>query len=130
MTLTEEGRIDMAGGCVAYMKGSLLLTPGDDGVRLVVDNEQGIFHGEQPVESYEIVLSPQQVHDFLVGLEAIVDNPEPSKGVSTWAAVIDVHLPLESGTIELTLREVDGEVDVYPLLRYIKAFVASHAPGK
>jgi hypothetical protein len=56
-----------------------------------------------------------------------VDDPRAAETASTRAAVIEVYLPLDSGTIKAEWREIDMRHDVNPLVDLLEGFVASCA---
>ena len=65
--------------------------------------------------------------EFLAGLKVIMDDPRAAEAASARAAVIEVYLPLESGTIKAEWRELDVRHDVNPLVDLLEGFVASCA---
>ena len=70
----------------------------------------------------------EEAGEFLAGLKAIMDDPRAVEAASTRAAVTEVYLPLENGTIKAEWRELDMRHDVNPLLDLIYEFVDSCAP--
>ena len=69
----------------------------------------------------------EEAGEFSAGLKAIMDDPRAAEAASTRAAVIEVYLPLESGTIKAEWRELDMRHDVNPPVDLLAGFVASCA---
>ena len=69
----------------------------------------------------------EEAGEFLAGLKAIMDDPRASEAASTRVAVIDIYLPLESGTIKAEWRKLDMSHDVNPPVDLLDGFVASCA---
>ena len=128
--LSDKGYIKVAGGCVAYRQGEIKFAPEPDGrVRVVVDNAGGWFYGDgsEPVPGVEATLSAEEGRTFFAGLEQILDHPVKAESVSTQMSVVEVYLPFEGRTLNVTWREGDGKYDVGPLLIYLQTSVKTLA---
>lgn len=125
MVLTDEGYIRIAGGCECYTEATIRFAPAPgDNVWLELDNAGAWFYaGNKPRESFEADLAADEAAAFFGELKAVLDHPKAADTAGTRAAVVEIYLPLESGTLETTWRELDMKYDVNPLVDFLQVFV-------
>jgi len=125
MVLTGEGYIKISGGCECYTEATIRFAPAPgDNAWVELDNAGGWFYaGNKPRESFEAELAADEAAEFFGELADILDHPRSTETASTRAAVIEIYLPLESGTLETTWRELDAKYDVNPLVDLLQEFV-------
>ena len=124
MKLADEGYIKISGGCECYTEATIRFVPRGGNVLVQLDNAGAWFYaGNKPHESFAVELAADEAAAFFGELTAILDHPRSTDAVSTRAAVIEIRLPLESGAVEATWRELDAKYDVNPLLELLQEFV-------
>jgi hypothetical protein len=124
MELVDEGHITVSGGCLFYATGKIVLKPKGEFVAIEVENSGHYFYVvNQPIEDFEVILTANKVEKFLKKIRRLDDHPKEPKGISSRNARVEIFLPLGTGVLEKTWREMDLKYDIEPLLKEIDNFV-------
>ncbi len=116
MRLIGAGSIRIAGGCEVFTEGLVRLLPEEGGVRLTLENlsPYGFFCTDDgaPHERLEVVWNEERSGALLERLTAILSSEDPPEFLTTNDFVVEVDLPLDTGTIATRWEEAAGERDV------------------